>query len=67
MGKVISIKDSDNRPIPDDCPFHVYDATEYSLYFEDKNEAIHHAKLNACAVKDIRTNEIIIDCLYFNI
>lgn len=63
MGKVISIKDSENRPIPAWAMFHAFDETEFDLYFEEKADAVHHARLNECIVRDLVTDDIVIDTL----
>lgn len=63
MGKVISIKDSDNKPIPAWAKFLAFDETEFALCFEEKADAVHHARLNECIVRDLVTDELIIDTL----
>jgi len=63
MGTIISRKETDDFEIPAECRFKAFDETEFCLYFSDKFEAIHHARLNECKVIDLQTDEVVINTL----
>lgn len=63
MGTIICVKDTDDFKVPAECIYRAFDETEYEMYFESKEEAIHHAKLNECIVLDLITDEVVIDTL----
>ena len=46
--------------------FWAFDDTKWNKYFEDKEDAIHFARLNHVIVKDLVTDEIIFDCMSSN-
>lgn len=61
MGKYAIFSDSANKPAPDWAMYWGFDDTEWNRYFETREDAVHYAMLNSVIVKDLVTDEIIID------
>lgn len=61
MKRCVVISDDSNFPVPSWAMFWAFDDTKWNKYFEDKEDAIHFARLNNVIVKDLVTDEIIFD------
>ena len=63
MARMAIYAESENKPAPNWAMFWGFNDTPYDIWFESKDDAIRFARMNEAIIKDMETDEIIIDTL----